>query len=109
MLLDSEFQIGPCVGIEEGDHLWMARYLLQRVAEKHGVVVNWAKPVRVTGMVRVVILITALRISEGNEVKTGLEFIEEAIEKLSLKQKNTSESIWNWYEEEYRRTRNRVL
>ena len=24
-----EFQIGPCVGIEEGDHLWMARYLLK--------------------------------------------------------------------------------
>ena len=28
-----EFQIGPCEGIEIGDHLWMARYLLGRVTE----------------------------------------------------------------------------
>ena len=26
-------QIGPCEGIEMGDDLWMARYLLHRVAE----------------------------------------------------------------------------
>jgi glutamine synthetase len=42
-----EFQIGPCVGIEEGDHLWMARYILQRVAEKHNVIVNFEpKPMK---------------------------------------------------------------
>ena len=42
-----EFQIGPCVGIEEGDHLWMARYLLQRVAEIYKVSVNIEpKPVK---------------------------------------------------------------
>uniref|UniRef100_A0A915E8F6 glutamine synthetase n=1 Tax=Ditylenchus dipsaci TaxID=166011 RepID=A0A915E8F6_9BILA len=35
-----EFQIGICEGIEMGDHLWMARYLLHRVAEKFGVVVS---------------------------------------------------------------------
>ena len=23
-----EFQIGPCEGIDQGDHLWMARYLM---------------------------------------------------------------------------------
>ena len=28
-----EFQVGPCPGIEIGDHLWMARYLLGRTAE----------------------------------------------------------------------------
>jgi len=33
-------QIGPCEGIEMGDHLWMARFLLHRVAEDFGVVVS---------------------------------------------------------------------
>tara|TARA_Y100001970_G_scaffold271945_1_gene368028 strand:+ start:177 stop:1274 length:1098 start_codon:yes stop_codon:yes gene_type:complete len=33
-----EFQVGPCEGIEMGDHLWMARYILQRVAENYGVI-----------------------------------------------------------------------
>jgi glutamine synthetase len=32
-----EFQIGPAVGIEAGDHLWLARYLLFRIAEEMGV------------------------------------------------------------------------
>ena len=35
-----EYQIGPCVGIEAGDHLWMARYLMERVAEHHGVIID---------------------------------------------------------------------
>ena len=30
-----EFQIGPCCGIDEGDEMWIARYLLIRIAEKH--------------------------------------------------------------------------
>ncbi|XP_070540569.1 glutamine synthetase-like [Ptychodera flava] len=41
-----EFQVGPCEGIEMGDHLWMARFLLQRVAEDFGVVVSFdPKPI----------------------------------------------------------------
>jgi len=32
-----EYQIGPCEGIAVGDHLWMARYIMARVAEKYGV------------------------------------------------------------------------
>ncbi|XP_039286015.1 glutamine synthetase 2 cytoplasmic [Nilaparvata lugens] len=35
-----EFQVGPCEGIEIGDQLWVARYLLHRVAEEFGVVVT---------------------------------------------------------------------
>tara|TARA_B100000073_G_C23735661_1_gene572081 strand:+ start:1562 stop:2575 length:1014 start_codon:yes stop_codon:yes gene_type:complete len=31
-----EFQIGPCEGIVQGDHMWTARYLLLRVCEKYG-------------------------------------------------------------------------
>lgn len=33
-----EFQVGPCEGIEMGDHLWMARFILHRVCEDFGVV-----------------------------------------------------------------------
>jgi glutamine synthetase len=41
-----EFQIGPVCGIRAADELWMARYLLLRVAEAHGAHVLFApKPV----------------------------------------------------------------
>ncbi|ESA42764.1 glutamine synthetase, variant [Neurospora crassa OR74A] len=35
-----EFQVGPCVGIEMGDQLWLARFLLHRVAEEFAVKVS---------------------------------------------------------------------
>ena len=35
-----EYQIGPSEGINAGDELWMARYILNRVAEKHDVVID---------------------------------------------------------------------
>jgi len=35
-----EFQIGPVTALEGSDQLWVARYLLQRVAEKHNVKVS---------------------------------------------------------------------
>ncbi len=42
-----EFQVGPCIGIEEGDHLWMARYILGRIAESFDMDVNYEpKPVK---------------------------------------------------------------
>lgn len=28
-----EFQVGPCEGIEMGDQLWMARFILHRICE----------------------------------------------------------------------------
>jgi len=40
-----EFQIGPVDTVTVGDHLWVARYLLYRLAENHGVEVSIeAKP-----------------------------------------------------------------
>lgn len=36
-----EYQVGPCVGIESGDHLVMSRYLMLRVCEDFGVIVSF--------------------------------------------------------------------
>jgi glutamine synthetase len=36
-----EFQIGPCEGILAGDHLIIARYLLEKIAEKYDVRINY--------------------------------------------------------------------
>jgi len=35
-----EYQIGPCRGIQMGDHLTMARYIMLRVSESHNCVVS---------------------------------------------------------------------
>lgn len=35
-----EYQVGPVTGIEAGDQVWVSRYILERVAEQHGVIVN---------------------------------------------------------------------
>ncbi len=46
MLGQWEFQIGPLGPVEMSDQLWVARYLLQRIAEEHGVEVCYdAKPI----------------------------------------------------------------
>ncbi len=31
-----EYQVGPCEGIDAGDHLWVSRYILNRVGESYG-------------------------------------------------------------------------
>ena len=36
-----EYQIGPCEGAKAGDHLWMSRYLLERVGEDFGVGISF--------------------------------------------------------------------
>lgn len=42
-----EFQIGECHGIGAGDHLWMARYILHRVCEKHNVIASFdSRPIK---------------------------------------------------------------
>jgi glutamine synthetase len=37
-----EFQVGPCLGIEAGDHLWIARFLAGRVAEDFNISISFA-------------------------------------------------------------------
>merc|ERR1712032_956304 len=35
-----EYQVGPCTGIDSGDQLWMSRYILNRICEKHAIIVS---------------------------------------------------------------------
>jgi glutamine synthetase len=37
-----EFQVGPCNPVEVGDHLWIARYLLERISERFEVEVSFS-------------------------------------------------------------------
>jgi len=42
-----EFQIGNCKSIDIGDHMWMARYLLERIGEYHNVNISYSpKPIK---------------------------------------------------------------
>lgn len=36
-----EYQVGPCLGIEIGDHMWMSRYLIGRIAEEYNLTVSF--------------------------------------------------------------------
>ena len=79
-----EFQVGPCEGIVAGDHLLMARYIIERLAEYHNFEINY-HPKMLEGKWNgsgCHANYSTLNMREGTKSKTGLAYIYEAIHAL---------------------------
>lgn len=91
---DWNFQIGPCSGISAGDELWIARYILYKLAEEFGVFVSFKpKPLDIRIPIRMPILsrqpngsglCISFSTAETRE-KNGLKCIYKYIDRLSKK------------------------
>jgi glutamine synthetase len=84
-----EFQVGPCIGIIAGDDLWTARYILHKLGEKYNVIINF-EPKPLDGEWNgsgCHANYSTKNMREGTKERKGIDYINDAIERLSKKHK----------------------